>query len=394
MKDRATTIATLEAKACGSLPALTAGVDVGDRHCSICIIDAAGEEVERRRVRTTTSGLDAVFAASPPMRVVLEVGTHSPWISRRITSQGHEVFVANARKVRAIYENDSKDDDVDAEMLARLGRVDPKLLRPIRHRTAKTSQALAVVRSREGLVRARTLLINHVRGAVKPAGGRVKACSSESFARQAPDQLPVELRAVLLPVVEQIGHLTRTIREFDRQIETLCAEQYPETKRLREIPGVGPVTALTFVLTIEDPIRFPVVRDVGAYLGLCRRRDKSGESDPQLGISKAGDPFLRHLLVGCAQYILGRHAPPSAIRRWGLRKAGIREEDAGRGGKRTKQGRVAKKIAVVGVARRLAVVMLRLWVNDEPYQPFPPDQQPRPKAPAISTPASAERVAA
>ncbi|MFN7950614.1 MAG: IS110 family transposase [bacterium] len=367
MSDSATKSFGSEAQA-ASLPPLTAGLDVGDRHSTMCFIDAAGETVERTRVRTTSEALRGAFGHRAPLRIALEVGTHSRWIRRLLVELGHEVFVANPRRVRAIYESDTKTDSSDAEMLARLARVDPKLLCPVRHRREDRARALAVVRSRDGLVRARTLLINHVRGAIKPVGGRVKHCSSESFARQAPEQIPAELQAVLQPVIEQIGHLTRTVREFDRQIEQLC-EQFPDAQRLREIPSVGPVTALTFVLTVDDPARFQNARMIGPYLGLCPRRKQSGRDDPQLGITKAGDSYLRKLVVTCAQHTLGPFGKDSALRRWGLQRAGSGD-------------RIAKKKAVVGVARRLTVVMLHLWVSGETYRPFPTPAPPaRPPSP-------------
>ncbi len=371
MKDRATKPLAPEVPP-SSTPSGAAGVDVGDRYCSMCFLDESGEVVERTRVRTTVGALRGAFAHRKPLRVAIEVGTHSRWISRLLLELGHEVHVANARKVRAIYESDAKTDSADAEMLARLVRVDPKLLSPVRHRREDRARALAVVRSRDGLVRARTLLINHVRGAIKPVGGRVKHCSSESFARHAPEQIPAELRAVLEPVVEQIGQLTRTIRQLDRQVEELC-DRFPDAQKLREIPSVGPVTAVTFVLTVDDPHRFRNARMIGPYLGLCPRRKQSGREDPQLRITKAGDSYLRKLLVGCAQHTLGPFGKDSALRRWGLRRVGSGD-------------RIAKKKAVVGVARRLAVVMLHLWTSGETYQPFPPGEAeakpPEPSRPA------------
>ena len=209
----------------------------------------------------------------------------------------------------------------DAEQLARLGRIDPALLNPIRHRGQQAQQDLALIRSRDSLVRTRTALINHVRGAVKAHGGRLPRCSAPAFPRKAADAIPEELRLALLPHLELIAHLSREITAADRAVEQLIAERYPDARALRQVPGVGPLTALTFVLTLEDPARFRRSRQVAAYLGLTPRQRQSGERSQQLGIAKAGDRHLRRLLVSCAHYILGPFGPDSDLRRWGLRYA-------------------------------------------------------------------------
>lgn len=352
--------------------AIAAGLDVSDRTCELCLIDEDGEVAERTTFRNTPAALAAIFQHRAPLRVALEVGTHSRWIARALDSAGHEVLVANPRKLRAIYENDNKDDRVDAEILARLARVDPTLLHPIRHRSESSAQALAVVRARDGLVRARAMLVNHVRGAVKPTGARIAPCSTETFGRKAADQLPPELAEVLRPVVDQIATLTDTIRRYDRQIEKLCDERFPETRPLRQIAGVGALIALVFVLTLDDPTRFRNGRAVGAYLGLRPRRSQSGQDDPQLRITKAGDRYLRKLLVGSAQYILGRHGPDCDLRRFGLRlaKQPVLAPGEKPPKKKDKRDRIAKKKAVVATARKLSTVLFALWVSGEPYEPL------------------------
>ena len=335
---------------------LTIGLDVSDTYTSICMVDEEGNVIEEGRVRTTTPALARRFSVMPPCRIVLEVGTHSPWMSRLLASLGHEVIVANPRRVRLIAESDRKRDRADAELLARLGRVDPGLLRPIQHRGPEAQHDLALLRARDTLVRARTNLINHVRGAVKAAGGRLPACSAASFHRKAEAHLPVALRAVLLPIVSLVAELTARIQDYDRQVERL-AEGYPAERLLRQVCGVGPLTALAFLLVIEDPTRFQKSREVGPYLGLVPRQSQSGEREPQLSITKAGDPLLRRLLVQSAHYILGPFGPESELRRWGLCLAG---SGSSRG----------KKRAVVAVARKLAVLLHRLWVTGEVYQPL------------------------
>jgi len=343
-------------------PKVITGLDVSDRYSSTYTITEEGEVVEEGRVRTTPRALEAYFAGRR-RRVVLEAGPHSPWISRLLKKLNHEVIVANARMVALIHSNPKKRDPVDAETLARLGRVDPKLLYPIQHRSEEAQVDLGVVRARDAVVRARTGLINHVRGSVKSYGARIPGSSAEGFAAKAEEHVPEALRAGLEPVVEMIRALSRQIRFFDKQLEALCEERYPETGVLRQIKGVGPVTALTFCLVIEDPARFPSSRAVGAYLGLTRRHDDSGESEPELRITKAGDEFLRRLLVQSAHSILGHFGPDTDLRRWGLHYI-----ERGGGSK------TAKKKAAVAVARKLAVLLHRLWSTGEVYQPLRENQ--------------------
>jgi transposase len=339
-------------------PKITAGLDLGDRYSYLCIIDTQSSEViEEGRLRTTPETLRRRFASEPSLRIAIETGTHSPWASRVLEECGHEVLVANSRKLRLIYANRRKTDQLDAENLARLARVDPKLLYPLKHRSEDSQAHLAIVRSREALVSARTQLVNHVRGTVKSFGHRLPKCPARSFHKRAKEHIPEALLPALGPVLEQIGSLTQRIREYDRRLETVCQEHYPETHLLRQVEGIGPLTALTFVLTLEDPSRFEKSRSVGAYLGLVPARDQSGERDPQKRISKEGDEMLRKLLVGSAHYVLGPFGSDSDLRRHGQKIAS--------GG-----GKNAKKRAAVAVARKLSVLLHRLWVTGEAYDPL------------------------
>lgn len=340
------------------VPNLTTGLDVSDRHSTFFTLSAAGEVEEEGRVRTTEAALRRHFSG-PRRRVVLEVGPHSPWISRLLEELGHGTIIANARMVALIHKNPRKNDRVDAESLSRLGRIDPKLLRPIEHRSEEAQIHLGTVRTRSVIVQARTALVNHVRGVVKSFGGRIPKCSTPSFPRKAPEHIPDPLRPTLEPILETITELTRRIRAFDKDIEELCATHYPETALFRQIKGVGPVTALAYRLVLDDPTRFRKSRSVGPYLGLTRRLDDSGESESDLRITKAGDKLLRCLLIQAAQFILGPFGPDTDLRRWGL---AYRERNGS-----TKK---ARKKAAVAVARRLAVLLHRLWVTGEVYEPL------------------------
>jgi len=343
-------------------PERIVGLDLGDRWSHYCVLDCAGGIVQEGRIRTTALGVEEWFAELPPTCIVMEAGTHSPWVSRQLQGYGHKVIVANARKVRLIYESDRKNDRLDARMLAKLGRVDVSLLAPIQHRSAQVQTDLAVIRSRNALVAARTQLINAARGLVKAMGGRLPTATSAAFTHKIGASIPAAMKPVLSPLLKTIQELSRQISSYDARVEELAQRKYPQTTLLRQVKGVGPLTALAFVLTLEDPHRFAKSRAVGCYLGLSPQQSQSGESAPQLGISKAGDRYLRRLLVQCAHYILGPFGADTNLRRWGLKLA--------RGG-----GKSGKKRAVVAVARKLAVLLHRLWVTGEVYEPLRPPQQ-------------------
>lgn len=333
---------------------VTIGLDVSDRYCHVCVLDVRGEIEREDRIRTTPAAVGSWFARYAHARVVLEVGPHSPWLSRLLKGQGHEVVVANPRRVRLIAEAERKSDRIDAETLARLGRADPKLLRPIEHRGEAAQQDLALLRVREGLVRSRTKLIQCARGLAKSFGVRLPTSSTPSFAKRVREGGLEALFPGLEVLLHQCDELTASIRQLDREIERLGRERYPETQRLRQVAGVGPITSLAFVLTIEDPHRFAKSRSVGAYLGLTPRQRDSGDARPELAITRRGDEFMRRLLIEAAHYTLGPFGPDSQLRRFGLRLLG-------QGGAR------AKKRAVAAVARKLATLLHRLWVTGEGY---------------------------
>lgn len=341
----------------GKLSGLTMGLDVGDRTSYAVVLDSKGEIAWEGKLTTRPSALQKQLSGLDPMVIALEAGSQSMWISRLLLDLGHEVIVANPRKVRLIYENKSKQDRVDAWYLARLARVDPQLLHPIHHRNKNCQVDLQLIRSRDVLVRTRTLWIAHIRSAVKTFGGRLPSCSAPSFARKMRALIPEELADTVHPLLDQMAAVTQLIKQYDKRVERLCETRYPETEALLQIQGVGPLTALAFVLTLEDPARFKKSRSVGSFLGLCPKRSQSSSQDPQLRIHKQGDRYLRHLLVHCAHYILGAFGEDCDLRRHG-------EKIAQRGGKN------AKKRAVVAVARKLSVLMYRLWKTQELYDPL------------------------
>ena len=336
---------------------MTIGIDVGDVWSHYCTLNEEGEVVDRGRFRTTPAGVERWFTDLPSVRIAMEAGTHSIWMSEQLREMGHEVIVANVRELRAISHSDRKSDQVDAEKLARFARLDPKILRPIAHRTVAQQEALTLIRARNLIVRLRTGAVNAVRGLAKPCGYRLPASSTLCFAKRCMAVLPPGLVQPLGPVLEQIADMTVKIKAYDRAIKQLTETEYPETQALLKVYGVGQLTALTYVLTLGSKERFQRSRDVGCYLGLRPRRSQSGERDPQLGITKAGNVYLRSLLVECANHVLGRHGKDSSLRQWGLHLAS-------RGGKQSRNR------AIVAVARKLAVLLHRIWVTQEPYVPF------------------------
>lgn len=336
----------------------TIGVDLGDKYSAYCVLDeASGEVLERGRIRTTPQHFERFFSKRRTARVVMEVGTHSPWASRAVQGLCAEVHVANSRDLRFIYMNPRKSDVLDSELLARVGRMDSRLLRSIRHRGASAQQDLVVIRLRAALVAARTDLVNAVRGVMKSLGERLPKMDAASIGHATLAQVPEALRERVKPLLLALESISDSVREYEAEIEFLARETYPETALLTQVYGVAELTALTFVLTLEDRHRFERSRTVGPFLGLVPGRDQSGDMDKELRITKAGDTYLRALLVQSAHCILRTKSPDSDLKRFGERIAADR-------------GKVAKRKAVVAVARKLAVLLYALWRSGEIYEPL------------------------
>jgi transposase len=336
---------------------VTIGMDLGDKTSRYCALNGEGGVQAEGSCATTKKGMAQLFGSMAHCRIAIEVGTHSPWVSRELKKYGHEVIVANARQVKLISQSSRKNDKLDARMLARLARMDPALLRPIRHRSWEAQNDLRAIRIRAALVEARTGLVNAARGLTKAAGERLSSCDADQMSVGKLEELPAELRETLKPLVEEVESLTGKIKECERKIEQIARDRYPETKLLRQVSGVGPLIALTFILTIEDKERFEKSRDVGCYVGLRPKQSESGERQPELRITKEGDVYLRKLLVQGAHCIMASRAPDTDLKRWGTKLAG-------RGGKN------ARKRAIVAVARKLAILLHHLWATGEVYEPL------------------------
>src|SRR5262245_35878121 len=300
---------------------VTIGMDLGDKTSRYCLLSEEGEILREGEVATTKAGMTGTFGRFGRTRIAIEVGTHSPWVSRLLQSFGHGLIVANPRQVKLITESSRKDDRLDAQTLARLARIDPQLLRPIQHRSEKAQTALMVIRVRAALIAVRTSLVNTARGLAKAMGERLPKCDADQMGVLQAASLPPKLQHVLEPLLKEVESITEKIKDSDREIEQIARKDYPETSLLQQVGGVGALIALTFVLTIDDKNRFQKSRDIGCYVGLRPRRSDSGQRQPQLRITKEGDPYLRTMLVQGAHYILSRRGPDTDLKRWGLRLA-------------------------------------------------------------------------
>jgi len=337
------------------------GVDLGDRKHHVCVTDKHGMILDEFSISNDRAALCKLCKDHSNAAVALEVGAHSPWISRFLIANGMHATVANARKLRAIYQNDRKCDRFDAQMLAKLLRADPDLLSPIQHGSEQAQKDLVAIKVRASLVRQRTGMVNTLRGVIKSMGMRIPSSGAEAFHLRAWEFLAKQpqLEPAVAPALKALESLTGQIKLYEKAIEEAARAHHPQALKLQKIPSIGPITSLAFVLTIEDPNRFKDPRDVGAYLGLVPRRDQSGNTDKQLPISKAGNKYLRQLLVQCAQYLIGHFGPDCALRDHGLKLV-------------AKGGRAAKKKATIAIARKLAVMMIAMWQNGSDYEAFPP----------------------
>jgi transposase len=351
-----TTLAAPAAPAAPStLPAMI-GLDLGDQHTHYCVMDRDQRVLDRGRFRTTPEGVRKAFADWHRSSVVMEAGSQSPWISALLGELGYEVLVVDPRKIDLISRSPRKTDTEDAKVLAELALGVPRLLGRVTHRGPAEQAALSILRSRDLVVRMRTKAVLHVRGMCKAAGVRLGDCSAESFHRKVLQTVPERLLPALKPVLEVLSTFEQQIKVFDKQLKQLTLE-YPVTTLLQQVNGVGLITSLVFVLTIGDPNRFQKSRDVGSYFGLCPKVRQSGDSNPQLRITKCGDPLTRRTLVQAAHYILGPFGHDSDLRRYGQRL-------------HQRGGKAAKKRAVIAVARKLAILLHRLWVTGEAYEPL------------------------
>jgi transposase len=336
--------------------ATVVGLDLGDRWIHFCGLDAQGEEVESGKILTGRAGLELRFCGMARTRVALEAGPQTNWIARLLSSWGHEVIVANPREVHCISRSAKKSDRIDAAKLARLAWADPQLLCPVTLRGEEAELRRDLLQARGLIVQMRTKLVNHLRGTMKKRGQPLRRSTSARWARDCQEVIPDRLKPILHPLLQLVEELGTEIDRYDRQVQQ-AGSQEPATALLQQVNGVGPITALAFVATIENPRRFVRSRLVGGYVGLAPKSDRSGETAKEKGITHRGDGMLRCLLVQSAQYILGPFGKDCDLRRYGLSLV-------------QRGGRAAKRRAVVAVARKLAVLLHRLWSSQTDYDPL------------------------
>ena len=337
----------------------TIGMDLGVRRSSYAILNAGGEWVGEDSLKMSRDGMRQFFSSQPRSRLVIEACGPCRWVAELAKECDHEVVVANPREFRLISCSHKKSDRNDARILAEFGRVRPTLLHPIQLRGLKCQVARNTLRNRDQLVRQRTQLINTIRAEVRGLGESLPTCAAYVFHRKVRDQIPAVLQAAIYPLFDLLASLATAIKQLEDEIAELSAKQFSKagTEIMRQVAGVGPITALAFVATIEDPSRFKKSRDVGPYVGLASKSRSSGSKNPELRISKRGDALLRRLLVNAATYIMRPNSEDSDLRRFG-------ERIQGRG------GQAARGKARIAVARKLSVLLHRLWTTAEVYDPM------------------------
>jgi len=335
---------------------LTIGLDVGDTFTHFCVLDAERKVLHRGKFKTGQGGLRYALKRWRGALVVLEAGSQSPWMSRALAAEGYAVHVADPRRVQLLSKDPRKSDRRDAETLARFGRLGPELIGQVYHRGEQAQADLSIVRSRDLTVRLRTSIVQQIRSLSKAFGCRLPNASTRAFPEKLREFVPAILLPAVNPLLELLESLTKTIKHYDQELAAIARKRYRETERLQKVPGVGPVTAIAFVLTIEDPSRFATSRRVGSWLGLCPRSQASGDKDPDLPITKAGDSYLRRLLVQCAHCLLSR-GKDCDLKRFG-------ERLLRRGG-----GRGARRKVITAIARKLAVLLHALLRSGHDFDP-------------------------
>lgn len=332
----------------------TIGLDLGDKLSEVCVLDPERRIVQQGPLPTNPESFEAFFHGFPGATLVFEVGSQSRWVQPLARKSGiGTAIAADPRQLKLISESRKKTDQRDAYILARTGQGMPELLCPVEHRSEAVQADLSVMRSRELLVGQRTRMVTRIRGIVKATGHRLPTCSATYFFRQAREHIPAHLELACAPLLAVLEVIHEQLLEITRQTKKMVKERYPVVEVLMTAPSVGLTTAMTFALTIEKPGRIRGTRNIGAYLGMTPRKKESGDSSPQLGITKAGDTHLRRLLVLCAHHLVSR-GKDCQLKRWGLALC-------------ERGGRNAKKRAVVAVARKLSVHLLAIWKSGEPY---------------------------
>jgi len=332
-----------------------AGLDISDKSTHICVMDGEGKIVWRGVCATDPEVLAFTLRkhARDVARVVLETGSLSAFLYHGLIERGVPVVCICARHAKkALSARTNKSDVHDAEGLAQLARTG--WFKAVHIKDSATHLDRAQLKVREQLIKSHHAMVNQMRGLLKLFGlrmGKVTTPGKRAERLEALYAQKSELRVILAPLVATLTALEAQISSSSRSLKAR-AEADPVCQRLMSVPGVGPIVALSFKSTIEDPGRFDHGQDAGAYAGLTPRRFQSGEHDAKGHISRAGDPMLRSALYEAANNLLSRVKRPSPLQTWGKALA------TSKGAKRAR----------VAVARKLAVLLHRLWQSDTSFR--------------------------
>jgi len=330
------------------------GIDLGKRESQIAIITEDGELIDRR-IRTERHRLTEIFGHLPKAKVLVEASTESEWVARCLEELGHEVIVADpnyapmySQRTRRV-----KTDRRDARALAHACKLGAYRSA---HRTSDGRRELrTILAMREALVRTRTAWISRIQPVLRREGYRIRSGNAETFVTRV-EELAVfgSLRAAIAPLLQLLKPLTEQIALLDERLAAI-AEADSLTGRLTTVPGVGPVTAVAFVVTVDDVTRFRDAHQVESYVGLVPSEWSSSETQRRGQITKAGNSRMRWLLVQAAWCVLRRRkkAETAALRDWADRIAQRR----------------GRRIAAVALARRLAGILYALWRDATVYSP-------------------------
>lgn len=332
-----------------------AALDVSDKSTQVCVVDAAGKAVWAGVCQTDPAVIATVLEKRAPdlVRVVLETGSLSSFLYHGLVERRVPAICICARHAKGVLSARVNKSDVhDAEGLAQMARTG--WFKAIRIKQEATHMDRAALKVREQLIDAHQAMAGQLRGLLKLFGLRLGKVTTPNKRRERLEALfgqKPELKGLLQPLVDAIEALEMQIGRSSRQLAAVAAAD-PVAARLMSAPGVGPICALVFKTSIEDPDRFERGEDVGAFAGLAPRRNQSGERDVRGHISRAGDPLLRRALYESANSLLSRVKRPCALRDWGLALA----------------ERKGPKRARVAVARKLAIVLHQLWRSETEFR--------------------------
>jgi transposase len=331
------------------------GLDVSQKETAICVIDREGNRLWQGVCRSTPKAIAGVLRrkASKAVKIALETGPLAVWHWHELRNAGFPLICLHARHAKAALSVQlNKTDANDAFGLAQIVRTG--WYREVAVKSLESHKLRLLLTARMRIVSMRTTLYSQIRGLLKTFGIVLTPGKGGTFERLVAQGAPKDshVKLVIDSLLATWRHLSLELRKFDREILKAVAAN-PVCQRLMTVPGIGPVTALAYVTTVDEPGRFGRSKDVGAYLGLTPRRYQSGETDRAGRISKCGDRMTRSLLFEAAGVLLFRNKDSSVLKDWGLRLT----------------RRVGTSKARVAVARKLAVLLHRLWVQGLEFEP-------------------------